>query len=239
MQISPSLLGQATRSAAQRQAQRPARITRDSIFANRLTNHRGPRRFAAAIGSAKCKFAKQNLHICMNIFAQRRKPRNPREWPAILSRKAEDNRRKRWRNVGGSSLCLSLLAEHWIRPQAVKTTNAYRTARYRWRANQVRAKARRRIERATMPLQPEPTGRVYRPRLAAHLWTITVAHRDGSKVILHSDELPGERLTISPSLMGRKISTAMRLYQPIPKNPRTQNGGADEKSRHQSMADTA
>jgi hypothetical protein len=80
----------------------------------------------------------------------------------------------------------------------------------------VRAKARRRIQRATTPIPDEPRGRVYRPRLAAHLWTITVKHRDGSKVILHSDELPNG-LTISPSLMGRKISTAMRLYHAVGK----------------------
>jgi hypothetical protein len=105
----------------------------------------------------------------------------------------------------------------------VKSTNAYRSARYRWRANQVRAKARRRIERVA-PLAPEPRlsasvaqagGQVYRPRLAAHFWRITVQHRDGSKLILHSDELPDGRLTISPSLMGRKISTAMRFYRAI------------------------
>ncbi len=68
------------------------------------------------------------------------------------------------------------------------------------------------MERATAPLQPESPTKVFRPRLAPHLWTITVKHRDGSKVILHSDELPGDRLTISPSLMGRKITTAMRFY---------------------------
>jgi hypothetical protein len=68
------------------------------------------------------------------------------------------------------------------------------------------------MERAMHPLPSEPRNRVCRPRLAAHLWTITVQHRDGSKVILHSDELPGDHLTISPSLMGRKIATAMRFY---------------------------
>jgi hypothetical protein len=63
------------------------------------------------------------------------------------------------------------------------------------------------------PLPSEPRGKIFRPRLAPHLWSITVKHRDGSKVILHSDELPGGRLTISPSLMGRKITAAMRFYQ--------------------------
>ncbi len=101
----------------------------------------------------------------------------------------------------------------------MKTTFAhrYRSARYRWRANQIAAKARRRVERALAPLPDEPHAKVFRPRLAPHLWTITVQHRDGSRVILHSDELPGERLTISPSLMGRKITTAMRFYAPARK----------------------
>ena len=102
----------------------------------------------------------------------------------------------------------------------MKSTNAYRSARYRWRANQVRAKARRRIERALAPVKDEPKRNSYRPRLAAHLWTVTVKHRDGSKVILHSDELPDGRLTISPSLMGRKIAMAMRFYQATPTHKR-------------------
>ncbi len=99
----------------------------------------------------------------------------------------------------------------------MRTTVAYRSARYRWRANQIRARSRRRIERATATLSDEPRGKVYRPRLAPHLWTITVQHRDGSRAILHSDELPGGRLTVSPSLMGRKITTAMRFYAPARK----------------------
>lgn len=93
----------------------------------------------------------------------------------------------------------------------MKSTNPYRSARYRWRANQRAAKARRRIEGHEAAPQIS-MGKVCRPRLAAHLWTITIQHRDGSRAILHSDETPSG-LTISPSLMGRKIMVAMTLYR--------------------------
>jgi len=79
----------------------------------------------------------------------------------------------------------------------------------------VRAKARRRLERAALPFQPEPHGRVYRPRLAPHLWTITVQHRDGSKVILHSDELPDNRLTHFPLAHGPQDFNRDEILSPL------------------------
>ena len=94
----------------------------------------------------------------------------------------------------------------------MKSTNAYRSARYRWRANQIAAKARRRLERGRAQLPDETSGKAYRPRAARHLWTIVVKHRDGSTATIHSDELPNG-LTISPSAMGKKIENVMRFYK--------------------------
>lgn len=87
-----------------------------------------------------------------------------------------------------------------------------RLARQRWSRNAVAARHRIRIQRAISPLAPEPEF-IDRTRPRPEWFRITVAHSDGSRVTLTSDRTPWG-WSISPALMGRKIATAMRHYEP-------------------------
>jgi hypothetical protein len=81
-------------------------------------------------------------------------------------------------------------------------------------ANMRAAKERKRIERLSLSLVLPDTSHLVAPKCARPLFTITIRCRDGAVERLRIYERPFG-LSISPTMVGRKIAAAVGNYRPI------------------------
>ena len=86
-----------------------------------------------------------------------------------------------------------------------------REARKRWSLNAVKAKERKRIERATALIPDEHVGHVYIPKRTRPDLKVLLERKDGMKIqfSLHHfyGKLIGQYVQMSPKQIGRYIST--------------------------------
>ena len=86
--------------------------------------------------------------------------------------------------------------------------------RFKWRANQRAAKERKRIACAFRDEPMPDTSHVKMPRASPPLFTVTVRCCDGESVALRIHKTPWGKLSVSPTLAGRKIAAILTNYRP-------------------------
>ena len=91
-----------------------------------------------------------------------------------------------------------------------------RETRHRWSLIAVRAKARKRIERAAAQIPDEPRGNVFVPKRIRPDLKVILERGDGLKVqhSLHhfNGKLIGQHIQMSPKQFGRRLGEIFQLW---------------------------